>query len=153
MGKKWLLLKGGKWLLLRGGSLISISIIRMKVGKGQRWRDMRLSCALEGCLKGDLTLRSSQGMRTRNSLVFSYGFMCLKSPCNKPHAKKMLGKYSNARPTTFGDVVHLLKYFHVDKGCSVIGELPGPKGNGKGANNTKWVLKTLVEQIDNKQDF
>jgi hypothetical protein len=41
----------------------------------------------------------------------------------------------------------------VDRGCDVIGELPGTKGTGKGNNDVKWVLKTLVEQIDNNYDF
>ena len=59
-----------------------------------------------------------------------------------------MGKYSRVRVTTFGDVFHLMRYFHTDKQCNVIGELPGTKGTGKGTNDVKWVLKTLAEQID-----
>ena len=78
--------------------------------------------------------------------------MRLKSPCSKTHSKKMLGRCSNTRNVTFGDVFHLMKFFHVDRGCSVIGKLPGTQGIGKGDNSTEWVLKALAEQID-KQDF
>jgi hypothetical protein len=74
--------------------------------------------------------------------------MHLSSPCNKPHARKMMGKYSRVRPTTFGDVFPLMRYFYTDKQCNIIGELPGTKGIRKGMNDVKWVLKTLVEQID-----
>jgi len=49
--------------------------------------------------------------------------MCLNSPCSQPCAKKMLGRHSKARPTTFGDVfLHLMRHFHTDKQCCVIGE-------------------------------
>jgi hypothetical protein len=65
----------------------------------------------------------------------------------------MVGRYSKVRPTTFGDVFHLIRYFHVDRKCDVIGELPGTKGTGKGTKDVKWVLKTLTEQIVSNYDF
>ena len=110
------------------------------------------------CLRGLLEGKSNFAVIARDenreqSCLLLQGYMRLKSPCNKPHAKSMLGKYSNARPTTFGDVFHLMRYFHVDRKCNVIGRLPGVKGIGKGDNSTEWVLKTLAEQIDDKQDF
>lgn len=76
------------------------------------------------------------------------GYMRLKSPCSSLHAKGMLGMYSKVRPTTFGDVFHLMRYFHVDRECDVIGDLPGTQGTGKGGKDVRWVLKTLSEQID-----
>ena len=86
------------------------------------------------------------------SCLLLRGYMRLKSPCNKPHVRGMMGSYSKVRPTTFGDVFHLMRYFHADRQCNVIGKLPGVKGTGKGTNDVKWVLKTLAEQIDD-DDF
>ena len=57
------------------------------------------------------------------------------------------------RPVTFGDVFHLMRHFHTDKQCCVIGELPGPKETGKGANDVKWVLKTVAEQTGDNCNF
>lgn len=121
-----------------------------------RERAERKRCEATMHLKGMLGRKSFFGVIAKDeneeqSCLLLRGFMRLKSPCKKKYAKRMLGKYSNARPTTFGDVVHLIKYFHVDRGCDVIGQLPGPKGSGKG--DVRWVLKTLAEQIDSKQDF
>jgi hypothetical protein len=81
------------------------------------------------------------------------GYMRLKSPCNNLHAKAMVGRYSKVRPTTFGDVFYLMKYFHVDRRCDVIEELPGTKGTVVGTKDVKCVLKTLAEQIDSNSDF
>jgi hypothetical protein len=87
------------------------------------------------------------------SCLLLRGYMRLRSPCNNLHAKRMVGRYSKVRPTTFGDVFHLMRYFHVDRKCDVIGELPGTKGTGKGTKDVKWVLKTLAEQIDSNYNF
>ena len=110
------------------------------------------------CLKGLLVTKSDFAVVARHdnkeqSCLLLRGHMRLNSPCSQPCAKKMLGRCSKVRPTTCGDVLHLMRHFHTDKQCYVIGELPGPKGTGKGANGVKWVLKTLAEQIDNNYDF
>jgi len=109
-------------------------------------------------LKGLLEGKSCFTIITRDenkelACLLIRGYTRLKSPCSKPHLKKMMGKFSKVRPTTFGDVFHLIRYFHTDRRCNVIGELPGIKGTGKGANDVKWVLKTLAEQIDSNYDF
>ena len=57
------------------------------------------------------------------SCLLLQGYARLKSPCNKPHVRKMMGKYSKVRPMTFGDVFHLMRYFHTDRQCNVIGAL------------------------------
>ena len=66
--------------------------------------------------------------------------------------------YSNCKPSTFGDVVHLMKYFHIDKDLTVTGKLPAQGNNGKKtmksyAVDAKWIIKTLREQIDKNDDF
>ena len=109
-------------------------------------------------LRGLLERKSNFAVVARDenreqSCLLLRGYMRLRSPCNNLHAKEMVGRYSKVRPTTFGDVFHLMRYFHVDRGCDVIGDLPGTKGTGKGTNDVKWVLKTLNEQIDNNYDF
>jgi hypothetical protein len=109
-------------------------------------------------LRGLLERKSNFAIVARDenkeqSCLLLRGYMRLRSPCSNPHAKGMVGKYSKVRPTTFGDVFHLMRYFHVDRGCDVIGELPGTKGTGKGNKDVKWVLKTLAEQIDSNYDF
>jgi hypothetical protein len=109
-------------------------------------------------LRGLLERKSNFAVVARDeneeqSCLLLRGYMRLRSPCNNLHAKGMVGRYSKVKPTTFGDVFHLMRYFHVVRGCNVIGELPGTKGTGKGTNDVRWVLKTLAEQIDNNYDF
>ena len=110
---------------------------------------MYLRGLLEG--KSDFAVIARDENKEQSCLLLR-GYMRLRSPCNKPHVNKMMRKYSKARPTSFGDVFHLMRYFHMDRQCNVIGELPGTKGTGKGTNNVKWVLKTLTEQIDGNYD-
>jgi hypothetical protein len=109
-------------------------------------------------LRGLLERKSNFAVVARDenreqSCLLLRGCIRLRSPCNYLHTKGMLGRYSKVRPTTFGDVFHLMRYFHMDRRCDVIGELPGAKGTGKGAKDVKWVLKTLAEQIDSSYDF
>ena len=109
-------------------------------------------------LRGLLERKANFAIVTRDenkeqSCLLLRGYMRFKSPCNNLHAKQMVGRYSKVRPTTFGDVFHLMRYFHMDRRCNVIGELPGTKGIGKGTKDVKWVLKTLAEQIDSNCDF
>ena len=59
-----------------------------------------------------------------NSCPLLRGYMNLKSTCTARHAKKLLGRYSNCKPSIFGDVVNLMKYFHIDKQLTVTGKLP-----------------------------
>ena len=63
-----------------------------------------------------------------NSCLLLRGYMNLNNTCNEGHAKKLLGKFSNCKPTVFGDVVMLMKLFHVDKQLTVTGRLPA-QGN------------------------
>jgi hypothetical protein len=109
-------------------------------------------------LRGMLERKSNFAVVARDenreqSCLLLQGYMRLRSPCNNLHAKGMVGRYSKVRPTTFGDVFHLMRYFHVDGRCDVIGELPGTKGTGKGTKDVKWVLKKLAEQIVSNYDF
>lgn len=92
-----------------------------------------------------------------NSCLLLRGYMNLHNTCKKECAKKLLGKHSNCKPSIFGDVVNLMKYFHIDKQLTMMGRLPAQGNNGAKrmksyATDAKWIMKTLVEQID-EQDF
>jgi len=52
------------------------------------------------------------------------GYTHLNNSCTREHVKKVLGKYSNCKMTNLGDVVALLKFFHIDRCITVTGELP-----------------------------
>jgi hypothetical protein len=68
------------------------------------------------------------------------GYMHLKNPCTREYnIKRILGKYSNCKRATTGDIVNLLKYFNIDKDVTVTGELPS-LNKGK-RYDARWVLK------------
>ena len=73
-----------------------------------------------------------------NSCLLLRGYMNLNNTCNEGHAKKLLGKFSNCKPTVFGDVVMLMKLFHVNKQLTVTGRLPAQ-------GNTVEELQGLVQ--------
>jgi hypothetical protein len=56
------------------------------------------------------------------SCLLLRGYMNLNNPCTRAHVK--LGKRSNCKMATGGDIVNLLKYFNIDKTITVTGELP-----------------------------
>lgn len=92
-----------------------------------------------------------------NSCLLLRGYMNLNDTCTNGYAKKLLGKCSNCKPSIFGDVVNLMKLFHIDEQVTVTGRLPAQGNNGSKtmksyATDAKWIINTLVEQID-KQDF
>lgn len=72
--------------------------------------------------------------------------------------KKSLGKCCCCcEPSVFGDVVCLMKCFHIDKRATVTGRLPSQVNNGKKtvkscATDARWIMKTLAEKND-KQNF
>ena len=55
-----------------------------------------------------------------NSCLLLRGYMNLNNGCTQGYAKKLLGKNSNCKPSIFGDVVHLMKCFHIDKDITVM---------------------------------
>ena len=47
-----------------------------------------------------------------NSCLLLRGYMNLNNNCNKEYVRKLLGKYSNCKPSIFGDVVNLMNIEH-----------------------------------------
>ena len=82
-----------------------------------------------------------------NSCLLLRGYMNLRNCCKRECAKKLLGKCSNCKPSIFGDIVHLMKCFHIDKAMTVTGRLPtqGNKGT-KRMRNYSWELSKAGAQ-------
>jgi hypothetical protein len=75
------------------------------------------------------------------SCLLLRGYMHLNSACKRDHVKKLLGKYSNCKMASSGDVVNLLKYFNIDKNVVVTGELPSQ--NQRKKDDARWVMRVV----------
>ena len=85
-----------------------------------------------------------------NMVLLLRGYMNLKSPVTRDYVKKILGKRSNCKMAAGGDVVNLLRYFNIDKGVTVTGELPctGKRSTGRKKDDANWVLKMARDLSD-----
>lgn len=84
------------------------------------------------------------------------GYVNLNSPCKTDYIRRLLGlklKFSNCRPSYFGDMVQLCRLLHIDRNLSVTGRLPcGNSGGNKKlksfTGDPKIVVKVLLEAMD-----
>ena len=79
--------------------------------------------------------------KANSCLLLLRGYINLNCACTRVHVKKLLGKYSNCKMTTHGDVVNLLKCFNVNKDVTVTGKLPSQ--NSRWRDDARWVMKVV----------
>ena len=92
--------------------------------------------------------------RDKNTLLLR-GYVNLNSPCTQSYIKKMLGKYSNCKPSYFGDMVSLCRLAHIDRDLTTTGRLPRIGVNSATklkpyATDPKFVIRILLDSIDKK---
>ena len=87
-----------------------------------------------------------------NSSLILRGYMHLRNPCELPHVKKMMGKYSHCKPAVFDDIINLMLCYGIDKQCAVSGVLPSFGRTNLSAGfamnvirEGKWVLNKTHE--------
>lgn len=93
----------------------------------------------------------------QNSCFLLRGAVNFKNVVQMKTLKNILGKYSNCKFNTFGDIVSLMKYHAIDRDCVCSGRLPS-SGNNKHckmrsyATDAAWIVKTLNDELARRED-
>lgn len=116
--------------------------------EGRKWAETKRGESLTYIKKTmERMSRFSVVARDENeSCLLLRGYMHLNNACTREYVKKVLGRYSNCKMTNYGDVVNLLKYFNIDKGATVTGELPSQ--NRRKKDDAGWVMRVVRCQGD-----